>query len=621
MRETEIRCQAGTSRGLADRLFAIDVRTLALFRMLMAAVLIFDIGGRLRDAAMMYGPDGVMPQDLVQTTYYASGWNWSLYFLNSSLWFQELLLFGTLVVAVLLGLGWKTRLQTILAWILVVSLHQRGPLLVTGGDVLLSLLLLWSIFLPLGATWSIDSRGGPKRTGRHLSVASGMILLQMAIMYFYTGVSKSNDVWFAGAALANIYEYDLVTRPLGRWLLQFPLLLQWATWATLALELVGPLLMFSPWRTALLRRWTVAAFFFLHVAIESTMRVIVFSFVSMTGLSLFVSSDFWESKWGRRLASWLDRAFGLTGEGTEAATPRGVFPLPRWVNAGVAILALVIFAINVPFLWKGGRFVHEMPKAAKRVGELLACVQRWDMFATPRFGDFRMVAIGTRPDGTEIDLLRDGTPVRLEDPDDLRTTARTPRWLGLYYDLARNDQYLFRRPFARYLMRQWNRGHRADDQVEFVQLVLLVRPKLEWVRERKRTYPPDYAFIMVPEDQRDSRRAWTVVLDVYDPLVEGTYVNGFKEGLFIVRHANGRKASEGRYHRGVPAGEWTYWDESGHLEGRGVYRDGEMDGRWELYFDGRREEVWFHRGRPIPPPTSQGSTVGLGSDRTVAADN
>ncbi len=589
------------ARSTLRRLFAIDLRTLALFRILIAAVLIFNIGGRMRDVEMMYGPHGVMPQDVVRQVYQAGEWTWSLYFLNSDVWFQWGLLALTLVVGLLLGLGWKTRLQTVLAWILIVSLHHRAPLLVTGGDVLLSLLIFWGIFLPLGAVWSLDSRGRPRATGSFLSVASAMIMLQMAIMYFFTGISKSNDVWFQGDALANIYEYDLVTRPLGRWLLQFPPLLKAATWATLILELVGPFLMFSPWNTARLRRWTVASFYLLHLAIESTMRVIIFSFVSMAGLSLFVSPRFWERGIGRQLSSLLDRLFASRPRPDSAES---VGASRRWVDAAVLALAVGIFAINVPFLWRGSRFLNELNPVEKRVGALLACVQRWDMFATPRFGDFRMVALGTRKDGTQIDLLRDGQQVKLEDPDQLSTSPRTPRWLGMFYDLARNDRHIFRREFARYLMEQWNAAQPPPKQVDFVQLILLVRPKpnLRNPDIPDRYSGREYAFI-TPPTRQTSKKALTIILDVYDPLVDGTYVNGFKEGRFVVRHPNGNKASEGRYRRGIPEGPWSYWNESGQLEGRGEYKDGEMEGKWEMFYGGRKQEIWFHAGRPVPPPS------------------
>ncbi len=205
----------GTTDSLAVRLFGIDPRTLALFRVLLGLVLLYDIGQRCLDFTAMYTEAGVMPQAVVRRMLGASSWAWSLYFVTPAWWFQGFLLGLTLLAAAALLIGYRTRTATFLAWLLVTSLHIRAPATVIGGDALLAMLLLWSIFLPLGATWSFDAlhRPRPQPMVRHVAGAAAMGI--MAAMYFMTGISKSNDIWTSGQALQHVFGYGLIARPLA----------------------------------------------------------------------------------------------------------------------------------------------------------------------------------------------------------------------------------------------------------------------------------------------------------------------------------------------------------------------------------------------------------------------
>ena len=57
------------------------------------------------------------------------------------------------------GLILGVRLNTVISFVLLVSLHFRAPVLTQGGDMLLVAMLFWSLFLPLGALLA-DARNG-----------------------------------------------------------------------------------------------------------------------------------------------------------------------------------------------------------------------------------------------------------------------------------------------------------------------------------------------------------------------------------------------------------------------------------------------------------------------------
>ena len=235
----------------------------------------------------MYSDNGLFPVADVARFWGTDTWRWSLHMVSGSVSYQALLFGIAMCFALLLFLGLFTRAATVVSWILLLSLHNRAPVLVTGGDVLLLMLLFWGIFLPWGKRASVDSRlfGYARDDTPTVSVASAAILVQVAFMYFFTAISKCNYLWLEGRALESVFMNPLFTRPLGAWFGQFAFALKGLTVTTLVLELIGPILMFSPWQTRKLRVCAVCGFMLLHIGIEATMYVVIFSQASPTSAS------------------------------------------------------------------------------------------------------------------------------------------------------------------------------------------------------------------------------------------------------------------------------------------------------------------------------------------------
>ena len=593
------RTATGAAVSLRSRLFGIDLRTLALFRVLLGIVLLYDIGQRLIEFDAMYTESGIMPQSVVRSLYGEGSWAWSLYFLSSASWFQWSLMAATLVVAAAIVVGYKTRWAVLAAWVLINSLHTRAPVTVIGGDVLLGMLLLWSFFLPLGRTWSIDAWNRPRPEPMILRVASGAIMGLMVAMYFMTGISKSNTIWVSGQALHNVFSYGLIARPFASTLAHFPWLLTLGSWWTLVIELAAPALFFSPWKTKWCRRFILLNFLFLHLAVEATMCVIIFSYISLAGLALFVDRDFWETGWGAPIGHWLDRV--IHGGQTSAAVESTLWTRASNIVAAV-LLAAVVF-VNAPFFVWQGDFIYRLSPPARRVAELLGCCCRFDMFGTPAWPDYRFVAAAETEDGQVIDLLRDGAPVRLRHASELPPSIPSHRWLGVYVDLMRPEKAPFRATFARYLWERWHADH-PGRPIKNVRLMVVLDRSTDLAAAEAATRDAS-ANEGLPYEGSRGEEAPGILLAVYDPLVEGQYVRGRREGPFVMRHPNGAKAAEGRYRNDRPVGRWKYYDTAGRLEGEGDYVDGEMDGEWTFYYrSGKTSRAWYDRGRRIPPPSS-----------------
>ena len=569
------------NNSLRDRLkvlFGVDPRSMAVFRMAVAFVLLYDLVTRAVDLRAMVTDDGIATVATVAARMRGS-WSWSIHLLDGSFAFQAVLFGLAAVLAVALLVGYRTRLVTVGSWLLLVSLQVRTPYLTTGGDVLLAVSLFWGMFLPLGKRWSLDAASQPSPLDHGdsiFSVATAALLLQVFVMYLFTGLYKLNTVWLSGDALALTLVDDMIVRPLGRMLVDVPLPLKILTCATLALELLGPLMLFSPWYTRRMRLAALIGFYGLHVGIQLTMKILIFSFASMAALLLFVPGWCWELHGLRVLAGKLDR---LTARQNHRASNRVAGgsrkALPGWILrlatvAGLCCIGYVLF-YNVLRLSRGGRWPAAFV-AAHHPAELLAMGQQWNMFDDPERLNNRFVALARLRNNSQVDLLRDSPIYNHSLRPTYAGSYPTERWMVVFRYAPLPENTAFRPGLVDYLRRRWDEKHSPDESV--VELELLMYPAV--ARESAaETVPP-------------------VSLAYLDTRAEGPMRLGYRHGDWINRHDNGGKASEGEYQWGVEHGDWTYWYADGGKEMEGAFRFGKMHGEWTFWYpDGGTSRAIF----------------------------
>ena len=287
-------------RRLAD-VFAVDLRGLALFRVMIAMLLLAGLAIRGANLVAWSTDAGVLPLDVIVPE--TSFWRFSAYFLDGGLAWAATLHVIAVLAAVGLLLGWRTRLNVIVSFVLLLSVHNRNPMLLQGGDNLLLLLLFWSLFLPLGARWSFDralARDAPA-DNRYVGFGSAGILLQAMGVYFFSAFLKSSDVWLPdgtaiyyalhldqfATGLATLWRDELwLTRPLSIYV--------W--W----LELLGPLLIFSPVFRVPARLLGVFCFVTLELGFIANLHIGLFPFISITSILLFLPTEAWN-----RIGDWF----------------------------------------------------------------------------------------------------------------------------------------------------------------------------------------------------------------------------------------------------------------------------------------------------------------------------
>ncbi|NJL85512.1 MAG: hypothetical protein HC886_05325 [Leptolyngbyaceae cyanobacterium SM1_1_3] len=161
--------------------YRLDLRSLALLRLglgvtlLMAIVHRFSLG--LTDE-IVAGPRSLLVEDRL--------WLGQLSELLAGLpWLQGGLLLLTAIAALCLLVGYKTRKAAIAAWILV-SFWPDSAFL-SGTEALLPSALFWGMFLPLGASYAVDSALNPQQMALPRSLFSAATVALMVRQCFVYG--------------------------------------------------------------------------------------------------------------------------------------------------------------------------------------------------------------------------------------------------------------------------------------------------------------------------------------------------------------------------------------------------------------------------------------------------
>ena len=416
------------------RLFAIDLRSLALFRIALGALILAGLALRTGDFRVFYTDQGLWPVAVAWAEDWASGM-WSLHLLSGSFAWQAGLWIAEALAGLALLLGWRTRVVAVLAWVLVASAQKRDVMVISGAGALLRQFLFWGMWLPLGARWSLDARRlrEGERGAAVLSVASAALLLQVVLVYWSNAIFKSDPAWRAtGDAVWMALSQETYARPAGRALLAWPGLLRAFTHATFWLEALGPWLVFIPWANARWRLLAATLFISFHAGLAATMYIGLFPLISIAGWLPFLPGALWSRG----------------GEG-------GTFRRSRWpVEACAAACFALVVCWNLRPAFPG---LQRLDFAA----HLLRLEQRWAMFAPkPHGADIWWVVVGTDPRGGETNLWTGESPVNWKRPPDFATYYPTDTW-KIYLKNLRSGSAPRVRLFAEWLARRWQAQHPA----------------------------------------------------------------------------------------------------------------------------------------------------------------
>jgi HTTM domain len=202
------------------------------------------------------------------------------------------------------GIGYRTRLSNAVVLLLNSYLYWRNVYVVSGAEDLARLLLIWCLFLPLNRYWSVDAALDPQPRERPYPVLPFVALrLQIVSLYVFSGLFKlAGARWLDGSAVAMVLTDNMFgATPVGPFLAgHFPGLLVFVTYATIALQLALPFLVYSPWYNDLTRAIALAAMAAMHASFLFCLNIGAFPFISLATLILLVPDSWWDRLLARR---------------------------------------------------------------------------------------------------------------------------------------------------------------------------------------------------------------------------------------------------------------------------------------------------------------------------------
>ncbi len=257
-------------------LFKLDLRSLALVRVLFGVLTFFDIARRIPDLEAFFTDGGILPRWILLEQFELN-YRMGLLSLNGTYSFAFMLAVVGMLASITFALGWRTRLSNLIVWLVIISFQVRFPEGATsGGDMLIRIFLFWSLFLPMSARYSMDCAVAETKVSDNefQSIFSATWIVQIFLLYFMTFLFKWGPVYHTTFdAVYYMMQLDIFTTPLGKWLSQYHGIMKGLTFAAYALEIIGPLLLIIPFKRDLFRGAAVVSFWLFHLGIGATMHL------------------------------------------------------------------------------------------------------------------------------------------------------------------------------------------------------------------------------------------------------------------------------------------------------------------------------------------------------------
>lgn len=280
------------------KIFEVDLRSLALFRILFGFFLLCDLISRSIWMKAHYSDFGIAPRSLILNEVLHAD-RFSFHLFNGKPEFQFILFTIAFLFTLSYTLGYRTRLTGFIAWILMLSLQNRNSMVLSASDVITRMMFFWSLFLPLAQVFSIESalkKTHNKLTNyQHFSLPNIFFLLQLCFMYWFSIGYKTTPYWLDNyLAVYYSLHIDQYAKPFGIWIRQFVSLTKFFTVYTLFIEIMGPLMALVPFRWGWIRFIGAVAMINLHQGLFITLEIGYFPWVCMAAWTAFFPSCVWD---------------------------------------------------------------------------------------------------------------------------------------------------------------------------------------------------------------------------------------------------------------------------------------------------------------------------------------
>jgi hypothetical protein len=282
---------------MREHYLRMDPRTAGLFRIVLGVLCSADLLRHWASARLFYSNDGVLTNHwhLYKPS---SSYNFSVFHAFSTLGEVHVIFALALVCHLCLLVGWHSRLFAVLSFMVVTSLDNRLVMVENGGYVVVNLVTMYACFLPIERRFSVDAllrslRERREKTAADLnerylpswatedfvSLAVFLVVLNLAIVYFFNVINKSGELWRKGETVHYVLFLNRMVT--GVAVLFRTILPMWATrgltWGVMCLEaLLAPWILW-PYGKRLTRTLAMLGIWTLHTTFGLMFRLGPFS--------------------------------------------------------------------------------------------------------------------------------------------------------------------------------------------------------------------------------------------------------------------------------------------------------------------------------------------------------
>jgi len=218
--------------------------------------------------------------------------------------------FGVFALAALLfTAGLWTRASAIAVWACLLSVHNRNVPIHNSGDIVMLVMVAYMALAPAGAACSLDRwiriRRGKEGNAPPKIVpwAQRLMQLQIATVYLCTSLSKlTGTQWRQGmAAYYPLHLPDSARFPVPWADANHLWLIHLLTWGAISIEVAMWTLVWIP----KLRLWVLGAGVLLHLGIDYSLNIPLFSALMIASYGVFLTQSdlervrlWWHKRWG-----------------------------------------------------------------------------------------------------------------------------------------------------------------------------------------------------------------------------------------------------------------------------------------------------------------------------------
>lgn len=427
----------------------MDVRALSLMRIGVGLILLVDLLIRSFSIKAFFTNEGILPLEVL-TKFSFNPYYFSFHILSGSTAWQVTLFILNAICVVLLVIGYRTRLVTLLCWLFLVSLQNRNPLILQSGDDLLRLLLLWGLFLPWGERYSVKKTSS--YANQYFSVANIGFILLVCSVYFFSALLKTSLEWTSdGSAIYYALSLDQIRLPLGTVLYRYPLLMKMLTHLVWYIELLAPLFILMPFVSFKIRAIGILSIVALFIGIASTLFVGLFYIIGIVSLIGLLSSN--NINWFEK-HFYVNRVVFIDNDDTENKWQTSINFISNNFLVLVIIYCLTLNLSNVkkvPFTLKD---------TVLKFGSVFRLEQSWGMFAPGILkNDGYYVYAGKMKNDKWIDIKHNRDSVSYLKPKMVINEYENDRWRKLAENTASKNLNFMRPYLCSYLLKKWNKEH------------------------------------------------------------------------------------------------------------------------------------------------------------------